>query len=432
MPGPGQRGAPSGAGAAGRRSDGRRGRGGRRARHGWPGRDAAPPAAAGCDDGPGGAGQQARPGLHPVGREDRAQRRVLVRIRPQVQEVPRRLTPRPAPPPMNCPHVLGSLLRVAAWAVVGADPGRRLHGASGSPRRVTATSSARPTRSSCSGAAQFNGTPGGVFEARLEHAVDLYKAGIAPYLVVTGGKLPGDRTTEAAAARKWAIAQGVPASAHPRREPGPQHARILEAVAAIFREHDLKSAVVRERRDAHAARPAHGVRPGHRRVGIAHPDEPDGPGRGPSAEGDAPRDGRPGRVLHRRRAPRSTTRRPPTPPDDTLRPMWNRPARVLPCTPDRRAGPTAGEGWGRMDISKLSAADKRDPVRRDRRDRRRRRRHRGSLGHRRDDRPAGRDRRGRRRAAAAAGADREAAGREVARRCSAAASPRPAGSASRC
>ena len=36
----------------------------------------------------------------------------------------------------------------------------------------------------------FNGTPSDVFEARLQHAVDLYKAGVAPYLVVTGGKLP--------------------------------------------------------------------------------------------------------------------------------------------------------------------------------------------------------------------------------------------------
>jgi uncharacterized SAM-binding protein YcdF (DUF218 family) len=93
------------------------------------------------------------------------------------------------------------------------------------------------------GAAQFNGTPGGVFEARLQHAVDLYKAGIAPYLVVTGGKLPADRTTEAATARKWAIAHGVPASAILSENKGRNTLESLEAVAAIFREHGLTTAV---------------------------------------------------------------------------------------------------------------------------------------------------------------------------------------------
>ena len=93
------------------------------------------------------------------------------------------------------------------------------------------------------GAAQFNGTPGGVFEARLQHAVDLYRQGVAPYLVVTGGKLPGDRTTEAATARKWAIAHGVPADAILGENEGHSTLESLEAVAVIFRERDLSSAV---------------------------------------------------------------------------------------------------------------------------------------------------------------------------------------------
>ena len=93
------------------------------------------------------------------------------------------------------------------------------------------------------GAAQFNGTPSGVFEARLEHAVALYKAGVAPYLVVTGGKLPADRTTEAATARKWAIAHGVPESAILGENKGRNTLESLEAVAGILRDHGLRSAV---------------------------------------------------------------------------------------------------------------------------------------------------------------------------------------------
>ena len=93
------------------------------------------------------------------------------------------------------------------------------------------------------GAAQFNGTPGGVFEARLQHAVDLYKQHVASVLVVTGGKLPADRTTEAATARRWAIAHGVPAEAILGENEGRNTLESMENVAALFREHGLRTAV---------------------------------------------------------------------------------------------------------------------------------------------------------------------------------------------
>src|SRR5262245_31149700 len=90
------------------------------------------------------------------------------------------------------------------------------------------------------GAAQFSGLPGGVFEARLQHAVDLWKQGLAPYLIVTGGKLPGDITTEAATARNWAIANGVPADAILGEDRGRNTLESLEGVNAIFRSHHLQ------------------------------------------------------------------------------------------------------------------------------------------------------------------------------------------------
>ena len=86
------------------------------------------------------------------------------------------------------------------------------------------------------GAAQFNGIPGGVFQARLEHAVQLYHEKLARYLVVTGGKLPADRTTEAATARAWAMAHGVPAEAILGEDRGRTTLESIEAVAAIFRQ----------------------------------------------------------------------------------------------------------------------------------------------------------------------------------------------------
>jgi uncharacterized SAM-binding protein YcdF (DUF218 family) len=60
------------------------------------------------------------------------------------------------------------------------------------------------------GAAQYDGRPSPVFAARLDHAVALFLSGDYRYLVVTGGKVDGDRTTEAAVARAYALDRGVP------------------------------------------------------------------------------------------------------------------------------------------------------------------------------------------------------------------------------
>ena len=62
------------------------------------------------------------------------------------------------------------------------------------------------------GAAQYNGHPSPVLEARLQHAVDLYHRGLANTLIVTGGRAPGDQESEAEVARRWAMGQGVPAA----------------------------------------------------------------------------------------------------------------------------------------------------------------------------------------------------------------------------
>ncbi len=93
------------------------------------------------------------------------------------------------------------------------------------------------------GAAQYDGRPSPIFEARLSHAVDLYQAGIAPILVVTGGKATGDRTTEAAAARAYALARGVPEVAILSEDRGRTTLESLENVWALFRERGLSSAV---------------------------------------------------------------------------------------------------------------------------------------------------------------------------------------------
>jgi uncharacterized SAM-binding protein YcdF (DUF218 family) len=93
------------------------------------------------------------------------------------------------------------------------------------------------------GAAQYDGRPSPVFASRLDHAIELYRAGLAPYLVMTGGRQEGDRTTEAASARAYAIARGVPASAILAENTGRTTLESLTSVAAIFGERDLRSAL---------------------------------------------------------------------------------------------------------------------------------------------------------------------------------------------
>ena len=61
------------------------------------------------------------------------------------------------------------------------------------------------------GAAQYDGTPSPQLRARLDHVVELWDRGLAPAVVVTGGKQPGDRFTEAEASAEYLIERGVPA-----------------------------------------------------------------------------------------------------------------------------------------------------------------------------------------------------------------------------
>jgi len=59
------------------------------------------------------------------------------------------------------------------------------------------------------GAAQLNGRPGEVLEARLQEAKRIYEFGLAPQIITVGAGAPGDRTTEAASGKYWLSKNGV-------------------------------------------------------------------------------------------------------------------------------------------------------------------------------------------------------------------------------
>ena len=62
------------------------------------------------------------------------------------------------------------------------------------------------------GAAQWDGVPSPVLEARLEKALQLYEEGLSPIIVTTGSKQIGDRFTEAYAGLTYLLERSVPES----------------------------------------------------------------------------------------------------------------------------------------------------------------------------------------------------------------------------
>ena len=90
------------------------------------------------------------------------------------------------------------------------------------------------------GAAQWDGTPSPVLRARLDHALDLYRRGLAPLVVVTGGKQPADRFTEAAVSARFLRDNGVPAAAIVQETQGRTSWQELQTAATLLRARGLR------------------------------------------------------------------------------------------------------------------------------------------------------------------------------------------------
>lgn len=94
------------------------------------------------------------------------------------------------------------------------------------------------------GAAQYNGRPSPVLRARLDHAIALYRQGLAPRIVVTGGVGVGDTISEGEVARRYAEEQGVPPEAILVEREGMTSAESVRAAAALMRAEGLSTALV--------------------------------------------------------------------------------------------------------------------------------------------------------------------------------------------
>ena len=94
------------------------------------------------------------------------------------------------------------------------------------------------------GAAQYVGRPSPVLRARVDHAVSLWKRGLAPTLILTGGTGVGDTTSEAAVARKYAMSKGVPDRAIVIEIKGRTTSESMRAVARIMEDREQSSVIL--------------------------------------------------------------------------------------------------------------------------------------------------------------------------------------------
>ena len=94
------------------------------------------------------------------------------------------------------------------------------------------------------GAAQYNGRPSPVLRARLDHALGLYREGLAPVIVVTGGVGVGDTTSEAMVGRRYLMAHGVPAEGVAAEAVGRTTTASMDAVAGWLRSRGISRVIL--------------------------------------------------------------------------------------------------------------------------------------------------------------------------------------------
>jgi uncharacterized SAM-binding protein YcdF (DUF218 family) len=86
------------------------------------------------------------------------------------------------------------------------------------------------------GAAQYDGRPSPVLRARLDHAAALFRRGLAPLVIVTGGVGTGDTVSEAVVGRRYLLGAGLPARAVEAESAGRTSAASVRAAARRVRE----------------------------------------------------------------------------------------------------------------------------------------------------------------------------------------------------
>jgi uncharacterized SAM-binding protein YcdF (DUF218 family) len=94
------------------------------------------------------------------------------------------------------------------------------------------------------GAAEYRGKPSPVLRARLDHALALYKKGLAPRILTTGGAGGDPVYTEGDVGRSYLVSRGMPSEAIVVDPEGASTFYSTAAAAEIMRRMGLKSCIV--------------------------------------------------------------------------------------------------------------------------------------------------------------------------------------------
>ncbi len=94
------------------------------------------------------------------------------------------------------------------------------------------------------GAAEYRGRPSPVLQARLDHALDLYRRKLAPLIMTTGGPGGDPLFTEGGVGRSYLMAHGVPSEAIIVETEGESTVQSIALAGEIIERMSLRSVIV--------------------------------------------------------------------------------------------------------------------------------------------------------------------------------------------
>jgi uncharacterized SAM-binding protein YcdF (DUF218 family) len=94
------------------------------------------------------------------------------------------------------------------------------------------------------GAAEYHGRPSPVLQGRLNHALLLYRKGLAPYLLTTGGAGGDPEFTEGGVGRRYLTQRGIPLEAILTESQGSTTSESLSSAAETMHRMNMHSCIV--------------------------------------------------------------------------------------------------------------------------------------------------------------------------------------------
>ena len=93
------------------------------------------------------------------------------------------------------------------------------------------------------GAAEYDGRPSPVFRARLDHAYSLFRTGLAPVVITTGGAAADPNFSEGGVGHDYLMRRGVPESALIAETQASDTAESAARLAVIMRANGMNSCI---------------------------------------------------------------------------------------------------------------------------------------------------------------------------------------------